>query len=501
MKRTAVSIMVTREGNRREVLLVKRSQELKFLGGYLAFPGGTLDVEDENIPVRNLSSFGDLAPDACRPYLVAAARELFEETGIWVARGPGHPDPDTLRDYRRAILDGSVQFAEILEREGQHVDAAAFAPVCHITTPPYAARRYDTWFLHCQAAADVAPEIWPGELESGSFCDTGEALKDWRAGKSLVAPPVATILMELVDRDWNLFLESIGRITRGYDNGNLQRDYYSCGVLMCPLKTHTKLPATSTNFFAVGERMLYLVDPAASGDEEQQRLWNLLDSLAAEGRSFQGILLTHGHPDHIGAVNPCRERYQIPVYAHTLTADSIPSIRVDRPLGQGDQLDLGRSPDGQTGWKLRVFHLPGHEPGHLVFQESCYGAVIVGDLVSTLSSILIDPADGHLRTYLRSLEVLESIARGVLYPGHGPPARLGFEVVQKALRHRAEREMQLLGMLDAEPKTVDSLAGKLYGDLDPIFSRWARKAVQSNLVKLTEDGKAREVGDGFCLVS
>src|SRR6266404_3536626 len=64
-----------------EVFLVKRSEKLAFLGGYHAFPGGQFDATDADAPVEN-------CPDEeTRAALSCAARELFEETQVLMARG------------------------------------------------------------------------------------------------------------------------------------------------------------------------------------------------------------------------------------------------------------------------------------------------------------------------------------------------------------------------------------------------------------------------------
>jgi glyoxylase-like metal-dependent hydrolase (beta-lactamase superfamily II) len=115
---------------------------------------------------------------------------------------------------------------------------------------------------------------------------------------------------------------------------------------------------------------------------------------------------------------------------------------------------------------LRVYHLPGHAPGHLAFQETRYQAVIVGDLISTLSSMLIDPTDGHLGTYIESLQFLESVTNGHLYPAHGPPAREGRRVVQKALDHRHKRKQQIIATLGTHPQTLEKLVNDIYAKFD-----------------------------------
>ncbi|MBI4455896.1 MAG: MBL fold metallo-hydrolase [Acidobacteria bacterium] len=500
MKRIAVSVLMVRGSNPRQVLLVKRNSRLAFLGGYLAFPGGVLESEDEEISVKNLSRLEDSNELNYQPFVVAAARELFEETGIWLAQGARPPFRETLSQYRRRMLDGEISFADILQRNGSYIDAANFTPLCRITTPPYSSRRYDTWFLCCHTPEETAAEIWPGELDYGEFIAPAEALKRWRNGEALIAPPVVTLLQELASRDWNSFRFRIRQLAEGYQRGKLQRDYYSCGVLMAPLKTRTKPPATHTNFFAVGQEQLYLIDPAADDPPEQEKLWELFDELLAEGRVLKGVLLTHGHPDHIGAVEECQRRYGLPVYAHRLTAQSLPKICFQSYLDHNQDFDLGCSPDGGAPWKLHVYHLPGHAPGHVAFQETRYRALIVGDLISSLSSILIDPADGHLGTYLKSLEFLKSVADGLIYPGHGHPVTDGRSAVEQARQHRQEREEQLLAALSLQPQPIEPLLEKVYGDLHSSLKRWAERSLRSGLIKLMEEGHVEETAQGYRLV-
>src|SRR5712691_2680156 len=83
LKDAAAVILLRHHPNPRdpEVFLVKRSEKLKFLGGYHAFPGGQFDATDAEAPVEN-------CPDAeTRAAISCAARELFEETQVLIARG------------------------------------------------------------------------------------------------------------------------------------------------------------------------------------------------------------------------------------------------------------------------------------------------------------------------------------------------------------------------------------------------------------------------------
>jgi glyoxylase-like metal-dependent hydrolase (beta-lactamase superfamily II)/8-oxo-dGTP pyrophosphatase MutT (NUDIX family) len=490
MLRPAVSLAVSRRSRLSEILLVERSPNLRFFGGFHAFPGGAVDEEDGSVPVEGAAESG------LASLLAAGARELFEETGIWIARGARPPEPSELREDRRRLIAGEIGFRAVLDRHRQHVDARDLEPLCRMTTPPFQPVRFETQFLRVLVPDESPLDIWDGELVSGEFVAPESALDRWRRGEVAIAPPMIVLLGE-----WGRegAFERIRAIASGYENGKLHRIYFSPGIILVPLKTKTQPPATHTNTVVLGEERLYVVDPAPTDVLEQERLFDLLEDLVAEGRKLEGILLTHYHSDHVGALLPMQKRFPLPAHAHQDQMDRLPSARFGKTLSDGDELDLGRAPDGSPDWRLRVYHVPGHARGHLAFQESRYGAIAVGDLVSTLSTILVDPSDGHLATYLESLRFLETVTRGALYPGHGPPAREGRAVIQKTLEHRREREQQILDALSSEPQSVEELLRRVYTDVDPGVYHLAERSLLSGLIKLEEEGRVRKVAGGYSL--
>ena len=78
MKRISVAILLSPTTDPERVLLVERNPRLKFMGGYLAFPGGTLEGQDEAVPVENLALNGASSEKDLPRFLAAAARELFD---------------------------------------------------------------------------------------------------------------------------------------------------------------------------------------------------------------------------------------------------------------------------------------------------------------------------------------------------------------------------------------------------------------------------------------
>lgn len=491
--RKAVSIALTRDPDSTEVYLVERSPELKFFGGYYAFPGGTLDEEDVEIEIKNAASITKKS----WPFIVAAAREIFEETGILLSHGQSDVPKDKRQKYRQQLLTREIEFHQILRKENHTIDAADFRFIAAVVTPEFASVRYDTQFYWVKIPENQSPEILPGELVSGDFFTASRALSMWKSGEVLIVPPVIFMLQEFLGRSLKVGTRFIQEHARDYRKGAIHQIYFTPGIQMVPLQTKTLPPATHTNAYLVGESQLYIIDPAPSDLREQARFWNYLDKRLAEGRKFKAILLTHHHRDHVGALQECQKRYRLPIFAHRKTAEKLPAVDIDHYIEHGEALDLGDSPDGRSNWKLKAYHTPGHASGHLAFQESRYGAVIAGDMISTLSTIVINPPDGHMATYMRSLEFLDSVTTGMIYPSHGPAVSTGNQVLQYFIKHRQERERKLLEALSTHPQSSQELVPKIYDDVGTSLWPLAELSLRAGLIKLQEEGKCQQVGDKY----
>ncbi len=179
----ATVVVVFREGPRgREVLLVRRGAERRFASGFHAFPGGKVDPEDAAVPVAGAS--GE------RATLVACAtRELFEETGILLARGAERVSRDARLEGRRALLAGERVWGDFLMAVGASLDAELLSPAGRWITPEFLPLRYDARMFLSPLPRGQEAEIWPGELAGGGFVAASQALALFERGEVLLHPP------------------------------------------------------------------------------------------------------------------------------------------------------------------------------------------------------------------------------------------------------------------------------------------------------------------------
>ena len=471
-----------------EVFLVERSPKLRFFGGYWAFPGGVVEELDARP--------GDDGPAAALER--CALRELFEETGVLLASLEAAIDEGDRLGLRERLIETGVEasgWGELAAPLGRAREELRLLTT--ITTPAISTIRHRTPFFHLELPVGQMPRILPGELTRGEFLPVARILASWRRGEMAVVPPVLFLLELLRDGDLEAFFERAAEAGRALAAGRLNRVRYTPGILVAPLLTPTLPPAVCTNTLLVGEERIFVVDPGSPEPAEHLRLFETIDRWRDEGRELAAVLLTHHHHDHVGALSAVCSRYSLPVLAHRETLARVETGGLEtRELEHGETLKLGTAPDGRPDWRLHVRHTPGHAPGHLVFIEDRFRAVLAGDLVSTLSTIVIDPPEGHLRTYLESLRAMVGEDLGVIHPAHGPGVRNGREVLEAMLRHRSEREEKLIGAMGEGPQTREELLPVVYDDVAEELQHAASRSLLAGLVKLAEEERVTEESDG-----
>ena len=157
--------------------------------------------------------------------------------------------------------------------------------------------------------------------------------------------------------------------------------------------------------------------------------------MTSHGLTLRFIFLTHGHADHIGALQELRQRKNVPVYVGAGDADlisnshnnlsmfmgqAIECTSADHLVKDGDELTLGNL-------HFTVLETPGHTPGGL----SLYGEGVVfsGDTLFRYSVGRTDLYGGSSKTLLHSLKTkLMTLPDNTLVlPGHGPATSIGDE--------------------------------------------------------------------------
>lgn len=254
------------------------------------------------------------------------------------------------------------------------------------------------------------------------------------------------------------------------------------GIAVVSVRSPTLPPATHTNTYVVGRSALTVVDPASPYDDEQSRLHALLSDTQTP---VERILLTHHHPDHVSGVAGLQQAFPgTPVWAHDRTAQRLRGlIHVDHLVADDDVLDCG-------GVTLNAVFTPGHAPGHLVFYDPASHALIAGDMVAGVGTILIDQADGDLGLYLASLQRMRALKPGSLLPSHGPVLEQADAVLAFYIAHRHQRSDQVRQALDEHGAlTPDELVPLVYADLDPRAAPIAAVQLTSHLLWLAQHGR------------
>jgi glyoxylase-like metal-dependent hydrolase (beta-lactamase superfamily II) len=262
-------------------------------------------------------------------------------------------------------------------------------------------------------------------------------------------------------------------------------------IRIAPVRTPTLPPATHTNVYILGQGRLAIIDAASPYPDEQTRLDALVAALERGGETVAELVLTHHHPDHVSGAMHLAARLGVGIAAHRATADKLAGrVTVTRTLAEDELLPYG--PRG-----FRALFTPGHAPGHLCFVDEASRAVVAGDMVASVGTIIVEPDDGgDMRVYLDSLARLRALDASALLPAHGPPitdanAKLDFYV-----HHRLEREGRVLAALTREPQTLTALVPPAYPDVPPAIHPLAARSLYAHLLKLEFEGRTARDDQG-----
>lgn len=222
---------------------------------------------------------------------------------------------------------------------------------------------------------------------------------------------------------------------------------------------------------------------------EPYRSWTqqILNYHAELGRPrISSILITHGHGDHIGGLDRLQDAMDCPVRCHP----KLVPVLAQR-LGPGCVFKL-RSLESISiggGSSLRVLFTPGHADDHVAYYLAAGPVIFSGDTIlgNSSSSVL------NLKQYMASLELLASRRPVLICPGHGQVIRNGTDRIKWYIKHRQQREEQVMAALESGAQTMDEIVNVTY---PPKLRKNLREAAVRNLnahlEKLKEEGRVSE---------
>lgn len=196
------------------------------------------------------------------------------------------------------------------------------------------------------------------------------------------------------------------------------------------LKTFVVSMVETNAYVVIDESTLnaIVIDPGDNGDE-------IYDFIKKENIKLNAIVLTHGHFDHIGAVNTIKKYIDVPVIA--CAGEEIVlenemynlsgmhgkgyTVKADIILNENEEYKFGNL-------KFKTILTPGHTPGGGCFYFENEAVLFSGDTLFYQSIGRTDFNFGSMEAILNSVKKLMKLPDGVtVYSGHGPKTTIGFE--------------------------------------------------------------------------
>lgn len=246
-------------------------------------------------------------------------------------------------------------------------------------------------------------------------------------------------------------------------------------IILAPNPSIMTGPGTNTVILGGGEEGALVIDPAV----EDTAYLDAVVQAGAERGGIRRILITHGHPDHIGGAIALRNRLGVYIYAFS---------RQGVPMADEEVADGTIFPAGNDA--LQVLHTPGHRFDHLSFLLEKQRVLFAGDLISGITTNVIAPPDGDMLDYMNSLKRLQEVEIAEIVPAHGPSISDAQAKISEYIQHRMLREQQVIQTLEvlSPGATISQMVPKIYVDVDSKLHPIAAWTVEAHLIKLEREG-------------
>ena len=232
------------------------------------------------------------------------------------------------------------------------------------------------------------------------------------------------------------------------------------------LPVETRAPTGATNAYVHDG---VVIDPAARSADLDERMANL-----------EHVVVTHHHPDHVGAVQEYATEKELTVwakYGRTAEFEAAAGITPDRTFKPGDRLTKD----------VIAIDTPGHASEHTAFGTP--DGIISGDLAVAEGSVVVGAPEGDMRAYLSSLRRIHATNPDRLYPGHGPVIETPRATCERLIQHRLDREQSVEDAIREGASTLKEVVEAAYDkDISAVYDL-ARATVLAHIEKLVVEGR------------
>ncbi|MCW3168521.1 MBL fold metallo-hydrolase [Chryseobacterium sp. 09-1422] len=178
----------------------------------------------------------------------------------------------------------------------------------------------------------------------------------------------------------------------------------------------------------------WLIDPGNMNEQETKAIKGFITENELK---VEKIILTHAHIDHILGLQWAFDTYKVPVTMHQDDKEvldmfqisgmrfgfELDHINVDLEyISEGDELDF-------DGKKFKIYHVPGHSPGSVVYHNETQKFMISGDVLFEGSIGRTDLYKGNYEQLIKGIitKLLILDEETQVFSGHGNPTKIGFE--------------------------------------------------------------------------
>ncbi len=208
-----------------------------------------------------------------------------------------------------------------------------------------------------------------------------------------------------------------------------------------------------TNTYLVGSNPCWVIDP---GPDDSDHVALVLEQAGLRG-GIGGVLLTHTHGDHVGALE---------------------ALGIEpTPLAAGVRVG-----------ELAVVAPPGHADDHFVFMTAdrvCFS----GDLVLGSGSSFVPQDGGSLAAYMDSLARVRQLDPTLICPGHGPWVTDPVAKLDEYVEHREARERGLLEAIARGERSRSVLLAEVWADVPAELRPAAALVMEAHVEKLVAEGR------------